>query len=241
MMFFLGFIGLNAIAFGLLERQYSMGKAFFCDVLFGITNPILVNFMISKVLFTYFSLSGPWVLIDLPSLFPNWLLWVAVIIFADLWGYAWHTIYHQTFLWHLHFIHHSSRELRWHSELRFHPVETVITHASLFMVLSCFGIPYKNYVWLNLFYFVFSALSHAKVNWNFGVLGKIIISPAYHAIHHQEATQHMNLGNLFVIWDQLFKKSIYPVVRPNEINRTGNDHWIKLWFHPLRLKKFNRK
>ena len=241
MIIFLGFIGLNIVAFGLLEKKYTLGRAFFCDLLFGMTNPIIANFFVSKVLFYYFSLSGTWSLINLPSILPLWVLWVLVIFFADLWAYTWHLIYHETFLWKLHFIHHSSRDLRWHSSLRFHPIETVITHSTLFIILGCFGIPYKNYVFLNIFMFVFSALSHAKVNWHFGILGKMIVSPAYHALHHQEKTQHKNLGHMFVIWDQLLKKRINPVHLPKEQNQTGNDTWIKLWIHPFRFNKFNRK
>jgi sterol desaturase/sphingolipid hydroxylase (fatty acid hydroxylase superfamily) len=238
---YLGFIGLNAIAFWLLEKKYSFGKAFFCDLIFSVTNPIIVAFILSKVLFYYFSLTGTWSLINLPLLIPEWQLWVLVILFADLWGYVWHLIYHHTFLWRLHFIHHSSRDLRWHSSLRFHPIEIIMTHSTLFIILGCCGIPYKNYVFLNIFIFVFTALSHSKVNWNYGFLGKMIVSPAYHALHHQESTQHMNLGHMFVIWDHLLKKSINPLQLPNEVNQTGNDSWIKLWIHPFRFKKFNKK
>lgn len=229
------FIALNAVGFAFLEKSFTLSKAFYCDLIFGLINPILVNFSIGILLKIYFIQTGSWAIIDLPSMMPIGVLYVLAIIFSDLWGYAWHSLYHHTPLWRLHFIHHSTQELRWHSILRFHPLETILTHSTLFIVLGTVGIPFKNYVVVNIVLFFFSALSHARVSWGYGLFGKIFVSPVYHSIHHQKSTQHANLGLLFVWWDQILGKSLFEKGNSTE-TADGHDSWIKLICHPFRIK-----
>lgn len=232
-----GFLAFNTLAFAFLEKKISLGKSFFCDLTFGLINPLLVTSFINFSLKFFFLKTQIWGLVNLPELVSIFILFPLIIVFADLWGYGWHLIYHHTIFWRLHFIHHSTKDLRWHSILRFHPLETILTHASLFIILGIFGIPFQNFVILNIAIFIFSALSHSKVNWNFGVLGKIFVSPAYHSIHHQQKTQDKNLGLMFVWWDQLLGKRLLT----NNIEKgaeasESRDSWFKLLIHPFLIK-----
>lgn len=235
MLFSIGFITLNLLVFSIIEKRFSYGRAFLCDLTFGFINPMLLSFFLSRLLHFSFSTSGAWGYINLKAMLPTWLLWTVIIIFMDGWGYMWHLLFHQKFLWRFHFIHHSSGDLRWHSHLRFHPIETLLTNCSMFLVLGLFGMPFTSFVYINLLIFSFSSLAHSNVDWTFGPIGKIIISPAYHSVHHMRSTQDKNLGNLLMIWDQLLNKSIYPDKRPAQEGESS-DNWFKLIVRPFRLK-----
>jgi hypothetical protein len=46
---------------------------------------------------------------------------------------------------------------------------------------------------------------------SFGPLGRILVSPNYHRIHHQlDGPQDVNLGFALTIWDQLFHTAVFP-------------------------------
>lgn len=232
-----GFLLLNVIAFSFLERRFKLGRAFFCDLLFGFINPVLVSFSVSIFLKFYFIKTGLWALIDLPSILPSIIIYPLAIVFADFWGYLWHFAYHHSPLWRMHFIHHSTQDLRWHSILRFHPLENIITHTTLFIVLGSVGIPFGNYLVLSILIFLFSAISHAKLNWTLGWLGKIFVSPAYHSIHRQKSTQDKNLGLMFVWWDRILGRSIFEKQDMTETDNSGaNDRFFRLLVYPFRIK-----
>ena len=56
-------------------------------------------------------------------------------------------------------------------------------------------------------------LPHANLRWSFGPLGKVVVSPAYHRLHHAreltDARGAVNLGFVLVGWDQL-ARATYP-------------------------------
>ncbi len=55
------------------------------------------------------------------------------------------------------------------------------------------------------------ALAHSNLPLSFGPLGRIVVSPNFHRIHHRmEGRQDVNLGFALTIWDQMFKTAIMP-------------------------------
>jgi sterol desaturase/sphingolipid hydroxylase (fatty acid hydroxylase superfamily) len=56
---------------------------------------------------------------------------------------------------------------------------------------------------------------HTNLNVNVGFLKWIIITPAYHRIHHSATVQRgMNLGTTFSIWDRMFGTFVDPASMP---------------------------
>jgi sterol desaturase/sphingolipid hydroxylase (fatty acid hydroxylase superfamily) len=53
---------------------------------------------------------------------------------------------------------------------------------------------------------------HADVPWTLGPLGKVLISPAAHRLHHirDEALMGANYGNTVTLWDKLFGTYVDP-------------------------------
>jgi hypothetical protein len=61
-------------------------------------------------------------------------------------------------------------------------------------------------------YICLSSLPHANLPWTFGPLGKVIVSPAYHRLHHASKGRiDLNLGSVFTIWDVMTRRAVFPV------------------------------
>jgi hypothetical protein len=55
------------------------------------------------------------------------------------------------------------------------------------------------------------AFAHSNTRLGFGPLGRIVVSPNYHRIHHKlDGPQDVNLGFALTIWDQLFHRAVFP-------------------------------
>jgi len=64
-------------------------------------------------------------------------------------------------------------------------------------------------------YACLGALPHANVRWTYGRLGRILVSPAFHRIHHSAAGRlDINLGTVFAIWDVLSRRAVFPARNP---------------------------
>jgi sterol desaturase/sphingolipid hydroxylase (fatty acid hydroxylase superfamily) len=60
-------------------------------------------------------------------------------------------------------------------------------------------------------YAAFVAFAHSNTNLGFGPLGRILVSPNYHRIHHRrDGAQDVNLAFAFTIWDQLARRAVFP-------------------------------
>ena len=56
----------------------------------------------------------------------------------------------------------------------------------------------------------------------FGPVGRVIVSPAYHRLHHAPDIQDTNLGVVLTIWDVLARRARFPS-RSDAVGRTGLD------------------
>ena len=71
-------------------------------------------------------------------------------------------------------------------------------------------------------YVCIGTLQHANLRWTFGPLGRLIVSPAYHRLHHARDDQALNLGVVLTIWDVLARRARFPA-RGAAAGRTGLD------------------
>src|ERR1700735_2913239 len=62
-------------------------------------------------------------------------------------------------------------------------------------------------------YVCVGTLQHANLRWTFGPLGRVIVSPAYHRLHHAPDIQRANLGVVLTIWDVLAGFARFPARR----------------------------
>jgi sterol desaturase/sphingolipid hydroxylase (fatty acid hydroxylase superfamily) len=155
---------------------------------------------------------APWLVLPRFSALPGWCFTVLAVLAIDAVDWLVHLGNHRiTSLWRLHAVHHSQEELSILTTFRAHPLVQVsflvsavpilaighnaVTPAAVLTIYACLG-----------------ALPHANVRWTYGKVGAVLISPAYHRIHHSATGRlDINLGTVFTFWDALSRRAVFPV------------------------------
>ena len=118
-------------------------------------------------------------------------------------------------------MHHSQEELSILTTFRAHPlvhVSFLISAIPILAVASKRGHPGA----VLTIYACLGALPHANVRWTYGKLGRILISPAYHRLHHSATGRlDINLGTVFTIWDMLSRRAVFPAAGRRPGRPTG--------------------
>ncbi len=134
--------------------------------------------------------------------------WQAVLyLFGnDFIMYSTHRLFHTARLWRFHAVHHSSQQLEWISAGRFHPVDQVFHGLLADVAMLLLGIPPEILLWLVPFNAGSSALIHANLDWSFGPLRYVLVSPVFHRWHHTSADRggSSNFASTFPLFDLLF-------------------------------------
>ncbi|HVV01201.1 MAG TPA: sterol desaturase family protein [Verrucomicrobiae bacterium] len=144
---------------------------------------------------------------------PGLLKILLALFLVDLVIYWIHRGQHRfDFLWRTHAWHHSIEQMYWFSGFRtsfFHSFiynipQVVIPITFLRLSPAQAAIGYSLGLLIQFW-------EHTNLDVKIGPLKYLIITPAYHRIHHS-ATQHrgMNLGTTFSIWDRFFGTYVDP-------------------------------
>ena len=144
---------------------------------------------------------------------PMWLQIIQILLLTDLISYWTHRVFHVCApLWRVHAIHHSAEKIDWIVAARNHPLEPLAF--KILMNYPLFLLGYSPEVLASVMPFVatYSLLLHANVTWDYGPLGYVIASPAFHRWHHssEEAAIDRNYAQLFSFYDYLFGSAYFP-------------------------------
>ena len=143
---------------------------------------------------------------------PTWLYIAGGLILMDLIG-AWliHWVEHKTkWMWKFHLIHHTDPNVDATTGLRHHPGENIFrlffTTLAVLLTGASFGLVMM-YQTISAF---FAHFTHANIRMPVyldKLLSYIFVTPNFHKIHHHYRQPHTdsNYGNIFSIWDHLFK------------------------------------
>ena len=152
-------------------------------------------------------LQAPWT-----AHWPRWTVVVATLIAMDLCNWLAHVADHRVgALWRIHALHHSQEELSVLTTFRAHP----LMHTAGFVlatvpVLALSGAHPLAPIHITV-YVCLGTLPHANVRWSYGPLGCVVVSPAYHRLHHAlEGRQEINLGVVLTVWDFLAGTARFP-------------------------------
>ena len=164
-----------------------------------------------------------WIELRSTEQWPGWLLVPLTIVAMDAANWLAHHADHRLdALWRFHALHHSQEELSVLTSFRAHP----LMHTTGFILAT---IPVMALMptrpiapVLITIYVCIGTLQHANLRWTFGPLGRVIVSPAYHRLHHDQANQAVNLGVVLTIWDILARCATFPA-RGDAVGRTGLD------------------
>jgi sterol desaturase/sphingolipid hydroxylase (fatty acid hydroxylase superfamily) len=184
----------------------------------------------------------------------SFLLYLVVFDFVD---YALHRGQHGWHRWwQLHALHHSQRQMTRWSDNRNHLLDDLLRDAVLAGVALALGVAPAQFVAIVAVTQLLESLSHANLRLDFGpVLGRLLVSPAYHRLHHAIGDGHesrgpgslggCNFAVLFPAWDILFGTADFRVrfqptgIRDQLPGEGGRDYgrgfWQQQWLGLRRL------
>jgi sterol desaturase/sphingolipid hydroxylase (fatty acid hydroxylase superfamily) len=152
----------------------------------------------------------------------------------ELGYWADHWLSHKVrFLWAFHKVHHTAEVLTPLTVFRVHPIESLkfaniialATGLTGGLVAWMFGpawhAPFvfgQNAIFL-VFILTVVHLQHSHAWITFAPLGRWLLSPAHHQIHHSADPAHFgkNLGSCLAVWDRLFGTLYIPGERPRDL------------------------
>jgi sterol desaturase/sphingolipid hydroxylase (fatty acid hydroxylase superfamily) len=164
-----------------------------------------------------------WIELRSTAHWPDWLLVPLTVVAMDGANWLAHYADHRLGpLWRFHALHHSQEELSVLTSFRAHP----LVHTTGFLlatvpVVALMPARPIDPVLITV-YVCIGTLQHANLRWTFGPAGRVIVSPAYHRLHHAPDTQQLNLGVVLTIWDVLAGRARFPS-RGDAPGRTGLD------------------
>ncbi len=166
---------------------------------------------------------APWIELRSTERWPGWLLIPLTIVAMDGANWLAHYADHRLGpLWRFHALHHSQEELSVLTSFRAHPLmhTTGFLLATVPVVALMPARPVAPV--LITIYVCIGTLQHANLRWTFGPAGRVLVSPAYHRLHHAPDTQRVNLGVVLTIWDVLAGGAKFPS-RSDGVGGTGLD------------------
>ncbi len=153
----------------------------------------------------------PWLVLPRMPGAPSWCFVALALLAIDACDWLAHFGNHRVgALWRLHAVHHSQEELSILTTYRAHPLVHVSFLLSAIPILAVESNAVTPTAVLTV-YACLGALPHANVRWTYGPLGRVLISPAYHRIHHSATGRlDINLGTVFPFWDVLARRAVFP-------------------------------
>jgi sterol desaturase/sphingolipid hydroxylase (fatty acid hydroxylase superfamily) len=193
------------------KRRF-FGASFAQDLIWFIYEPVLLALILAtyvslleKVYGLYFSRFTFTRLLAAPG----WIRFVVALLLLDLAYWVQHYIHHKVpFLWRLHALHHSQKELNFFTDFRYHPLEYIVRYTFLTMPFLLLSVNPPVIVGFAMVKEWYSRFYHGNIRTNLGPLKYILVTPQSHRVHHSLEEQHrdMNFGAILSIWDFLFRK-----------------------------------
>ena len=132
---------------------------------------------------------------------------LGAFLITDFMFYVSHRIHHEVrWLWHFHAVHHSQRYLTPLTAKRAHPFEIFPKFVVRAWPIAFVGGDYPAWFLFGVVNNFWGFFIHSNVKINLGWLGKFIVSPQFHRLHHSIEGEHFdhNYGERLVLWDWLF-------------------------------------
>jgi sterol desaturase/sphingolipid hydroxylase (fatty acid hydroxylase superfamily) len=147
-----------------------------------------------------------------PSGLPFGVQLVLALLVAEL-GYYWlHRLYHRTFLFRLHAVHHSAERIYWLNSNRNHPTDFLLAGLSMSAPLIFLGAGERLFVVVTVIAFSVMLLQHANIAMRLGWLNAVLVGGETHRWHHSRdpVEQDHNFGSVLLVWDVVFGTYFLP-------------------------------
>jgi sterol desaturase/sphingolipid hydroxylase (fatty acid hydroxylase superfamily) len=127
---------------------------------------------------------------------------LAVVVY-DLGAWLVHRALHRfEFLWRLHKVHHASPQLDWLAAFRAHPLEHALRHLASPGLMLLAGFPAAHVALASVIAGAWAAFVHGNLQLGSRALGRVLVTPRLHHVHHAPATCERNFGAVFSFWDR---------------------------------------
>ncbi len=206
------------------ERRPALARGHVQDACFLALHAVVVIPLMTLLSVGAAALAGRyahWIELRPAAHWPGWLLIPVTIVAMDGANWLAHYADHRLDpLWRFHALHHSQEELSVLTSFRAHPLmhTTGFLLATIPVVALMPAHPIAPV--LITIYVCIGTLQHANIRWTFGPAGRVLVSPAYHRLHHAPDTQDLNLGVVLTIWDVMAGRARFPA-RGDAAGRTG--------------------
>jgi len=179
---------------------------------------------------------------------------VLYLLLFDLVDYWLHRAQHHfNWWWQLHALHHSQRQMTMWSDNRNHLLDDVLRDGVMVAVALLVGIGPGQFVAVVAATQLLESLSHANLRVSFGpVLGRLLVSPRFHRLHHSIGLGHeshgpgslggRNFAVLFPLWDMVFGSANFedrydPTGLRDQLQGRdyGDGFWAQQWLGLQRL------
>ena len=115
---------------------------------------------------------------------PAWVQFLLILLVSDIIQYFLHRMFHRAPWWKYHAIHHSATQVDWLTNVRFHPLNHVISFTLVGVLTVLMGFSPQVFAAMVPFNILYSAFVHANLNCSLGPLKYVIATPVFHRWHH---------------------------------------------------------
>ncbi len=152
---------------------------------------------------------------------PLWLQTVVLLVSKDFLQWLVHNLMHRVpALWQFHKTHHSSTDMDWLSNWRFHWFEIVVYQMVLYVPATLLGFSAEAAFGCAIISTAVGHFAHANLRVRIGFLKYIVNSPEMHTWHHvhpDAGPQDRNFAITFAVWDWLFRTDYLPAEFPKRL------------------------
>jgi sterol desaturase/sphingolipid hydroxylase (fatty acid hydroxylase superfamily) len=137
----------------------------------------------------------------------------AIMFLTDLVQYWLHRAFHRVpSLWRFHAVHHSARSMDWMAGARMHFLEIIALRSTTVIPMFVLGFSASAMNAYIFVVFLYSTFVHSNLNWRFGPLEKLLVTPRFHHWHHgiENEAVDVNFAVHFPVLDRLFGTYFYP-------------------------------
>ncbi len=146
---------------------------------------------------------------------PVWAQSLVLLVVGEFTSYWTHRLVEHGPLWRFHAIHHASPRFDWLVANVNHPVNG-LSHFLGETVVPSLLLGLEPTAWVIAARVGVAVFAHADVDWDFGPLRHVFVSPAYHRRHHtpEEGGHQTNFGVVTPVFDRLFGTCRMPGAPP---------------------------
>lgn len=243
----------RTIARALFPRRIMRHASNQADIFYLFFNVFMFSVLFSWAIFSYqfvsngiiaglVALAGPVTPSTLPLYVSRSIITVMLFLAYELGYWFNHWLSHKVpLLWEFHKVHHTAEVLTPLTNFRVHPIYGWI-FANILAVSTATANGVGNYMFgdtayqyalsdtniiLVLFIHAYVHLQHTHMWISFrGALGRILVSPAHHQLHHSANPKHFNknYGSCLALWDWMFGTLYVPAKQREPLVFGVTDH-----------------